>query len=435
MIITNIDAWDRREFIESVEQDKSMQDTEREGSKKQPNFSEFMVDIFGGLYKYDPKQRPENEITTNTAWMDELYNEIKQLPEWTTLRERTKLNSVSAAAATAEFCMRFIDAVPDENEQHDPNNKKHSDPSLTRRVARKACQAAVEEADAINNSIGVIGQGDKPGNQYMASLSDKKEIFRRIRDNKNLKEIMKLAGRFQRLAIDKQKSKTKYGTDEITNIDIGNDLGRLVPSEMMKIYHPLLQLDFKKKYLERNLIQYQLSGRETQGRGPLIICCDESGTMEGKRDIWSKAVALALLRVAQKQKRTFAIIHYDARVHRVDKFKRGKATPIDIIDSMTHFTGGGTNFEHPLNKSVQLINNEKEYKEADIIFVSDGEAQLGDQFLKIFNQAKKIAQFNVISILIDTNKQESTSCKYFSDKIAYVDGNNYEDALDVVFDV
>ena len=190
MIITNMDAWDRREFLESIEQDERLRDAEIEGTRKQSNYSEFMTDVFGGLYKYEPKQRPESDITPQTEWMDTIYNEIKDLPEWNTLRERTKLNAVASAAATAEFCLQFNDAIPDQGSTKksdaeyrnkyrqtmqgnkakqekvpDVNTTKAGDIDLSaiRRAARQACEAAAKEADKINEAMNAIGQGTTPG--------------------------------------------------------------------------------------------------------------------------------------------------------------------------------------------------------------------------------------------------------------------------------
>jgi len=433
MIITNLDAWDRREFLESMEQDQRLQDAEREGTHKQSNFSEFMTDVFGGLYKYEPKQRPESNITPDSEWMDKIYNEIKQLPEWNSLRERTKLNAVASAAATAEFCLRFSDAVPNAGKQQQSNGSGAGiDMSAVRRVAREACEAAAEEADKINEAMVALGYGTGNGQRQTIAPSLKKKIAGKLLNNDQIRRIAELAGRFQRIALDKQKSKTKHGTDEINDITIGDDLGRLVPSEMMKLNHPLLKLDFQKRMLEKSLVQYQLSGREREGRGPLIICCDESGSMQGRKDIWAKAVALALLRIAQKQKRTFAMIHYDNRVNRVDKFGK-KADPIAIMDAITHFTGGGTDFEQPLNEAFQIISQESEYKKADIVFICDGEAGVSPEFIKLFNAGKKKAGFQVISVLIDCGSD--STCRQFSDKVIHVNGGDDEEALNVMFNV
>lgn len=451
MIITNLDAWDRREFLESMEYDEKLRDVEIDGSKRQPNFAEFMVDVFGGMYKYEPKLRPEEQVTPGTEWMDKIYNEISQLPEWKTLRERTRMNSGASAEATAEFCLQFMDAIPDQNEKQDKQDQNGApqsggqqpqgqgedggiDMSAIRRAARNACKKATEAADRHNSAMSAFGQGSGAGTPQTASPGMKKKLAEKLVNNDHLRKIAELAGRFRRIALDKQKSKTKYGTDEISDITVGDDVARLIPSEMMKLCHPTMKYDFFKRYLERNLLQYQLRGREKEGRGPLIVCIDESGTMSGNRDVWAKAVAMALLHVAQRQKRRFFMIHYDANVTRTDEFF-GKADPLEIIDAISHYTGGGTEFEEPLNMAFQMIHKGKDngYKKADIVFITDGQATVSDKFLEVFNMGKKIANFQVISVVIDYH--DDSTVRSFSDKVIHVNRGQDEEALNVMFTV
>ena len=59
--------------------------------------------------------------------------------------------------------------------------------------------------------------------------------------------------------------------------------------------------------LERQILQYQLSGAETLGRGPLVLLLDKSGSMDGTKDLWATALSLALLEHAQAERRPFAI--------------------------------------------------------------------------------------------------------------------------------
>ncbi|MGW8179573.1 MAG: vWA domain-containing protein [bacterium] len=456
MIITNLDAWDRREFLDCMQYDQKLKDVEIDGSKRQPNFAEFMIDIFGGLYKYEPKLREEDQKIAGTEWMDEIYNEISQLQEWKTLRERTRMNGGASAEATAEFCLQFMDQVPkppkkNQQQQPQPQQQQQGQPqqgggagsqpkppgldmSKIRQAARNACKKATEAADRHNSMMSAFGQGNETGVRQTTAPGLKKQLAEKLVNNEHLRKIAELAGRMKRLAIQKQKSKTRYGTDEIANITVGDELSRLVPSEIAKLSHPVLKKDFFKRYLEKSLLQYQLRGREKEGRGPLIVCIDESGTMSGQRDIWAKAVAMALLHIAQRQKRRYFMIHYDSNVTRTDEFF-GTVDPLEIIDAISHYTAGGTEFEEPLNMALQMINKGKEtgYKKADIVFITDGQATVSDQFLQIFNMGKKVANFQVIGVAIDCRDVETL--KKFSDQLIHVWGGRDDEALNIMFDV
>jgi len=434
MLIKNMDAWDKREFTESLEYNTDLASVERTGSNKVSNFAEFMLDVFGGLYKVAPEMLPDGDVPPEAQWSKSVYNEISQLQEWKNLRERTKMNPVAAAVATEQFCHGIADALPkmDKKAQQCDGPGSGIDMPLVRRVAREACNEAADEADKMNNMMGAFGYGTGDGRPQYASPSAKKEAAARIINDHDLQKIAELAGRMRRIAAEKQKQKTKHGVDELTDIMVGDDLARLVPAEISKLAHPLLKQDFRKKYLEKQLIQYKLRGREKKGRGPLVVCIDESSSMQGYRDIWAKAVGMALLQIAQQQKRSYAMIHFDSRVTRIDRFS-GKTPPAEVMDAVSYFTGGGTDYVGPLTDARNIIEKENTFKDADIIFISDGECEVGEEWLKEFLQSKKNLQFNIISVLIDCDG--SDVCKKFSDKVACINPQEDGEALNAMFTI
>jgi len=431
MIIQNLDAWDKREFNEIVADDYDVQRIERTGSSKVHNYAEFMRDVFGGLYKYRPEARPEEEAPDTERWADQIYSEVSQLKEWRTLRERTRMNADAAAAATVDFCEQFMHAVPDQNPDK-PEEISDSEMSEIRRAARAACESATQVADETIESLAAFGYGEGSGRPQYASPTEKREIAERLKNNPHVKMVAELAGRMRRIAFEKQKQKTKHGVDELADIKVGDDLARLIPAEIAKLAHPVLKKDFQRRFLEKQLIQYELRGNERKGRGPLVVCVDESGSMRGNRDVWSKAVTMALLQVAQQQKRKFALVHFSDVVNRIDKFEK-KVHPVELMDAIAYFTGGGTSFELPLNEAANIIINEKEYHEADVIFITDDSCHVSDEWLEEFNRKKKEANFNVISICIDA---KSNVCEGFSNKTIMIsDIKSDSEALEHMFTV
>ncbi|MGP4107630.1 vWA domain-containing protein [Virgibacillus sp. L01] len=84
---------------------------------------------------------------------------------------------------------------------------------------------------------------------------------------------------------------------------------------------------------------------------------------------------------------------------------------------------GGTNFFDPLRNALRLIN-ESRFKNADIVFVTDGEANLPDEFIEKFNDTKTQKKFECLSVLIGNGKRSTVNS--FSDKI--VRANNFTEA-------
>ena len=73
-----------------------------------------------------------------------------------------------------------------------------------------------------------------------------------------------------------------------------------------------------------------------------------------------------------------------------------------MVNFALTFLGGGTNFELPLDKAMNVIN-ESRFKQAEVVFVTDGVDGLRDSFLEAFNKKKKEKAFNVLSLVIGSS--------------------------------
>lgn len=198
----------------------------------------------------------------------------------------------------------------------------------------------------------------------------------------------------------KRRTRSKHARDEVSDIERGSDLARVVPSELVKLTEPALALDFARGFAEGTLTQYRLHGCERQGRGPVVILIDSSGSMEGEGEVWSKAVALALLQLAVADKRRCRIVQFDDGVRRVDDFVPGKVDGCMVMESMTPFFGGGTNFEQPLATAMEAINDDVGLKQADVILITDGEAEVTDAFRASWGEVRRKHEVTVFAVAI-----------------------------------
>ena len=119
-------------------------------------------------------------------------------------------------------------------------------------------------------------------------------------------------------------------------------------------------------------------------------------------------------------------------VERIDLFN-GNCDSADIIDAVSYFINGGTDYESPLDAARDLIIKNKQFTKADIVFLTDGYCAVTDGWLKQFLADKKKYQFNVISVVI---QDDSSVCKQFSDKVAEIHSISDDGtALDAMFTV
>ncbi len=280
-------------------------------------------------------------------------------------------------------------------------------------LRRAAAQALEKATQTVNDfSTAAAGWGMGQGEFSSTTFEEKMELFNHLKNNPNLQEISQMLGRLKRLASKKRAERSKRSTRRLVGVETGANLSRVLPSQTVLLGDPTLELLFAKKYSERQLMQYKTGGKEKQGRGPIVVCVDESGSMSGLRLTWSKAITLALAEVAKKENRAFKVFSFSDEVKEWDSV----ATPAEAVDYAKHFIGGGTNFERPLLKARVFIQQNAEFHKGDIVFITDGEASVrSGELYEIAGAKKKIGlQVHGISVGRSANPR---SLQAFCDQV------------------
>jgi uncharacterized protein with von Willebrand factor type A (vWA) domain len=179
----------------------------------------------------------------------------------------------------------------------------------------------------------------------------------------------------KRIAAGKRRQRVKHGADEFTDIEQGADLGRALPAELGKLQHPCRRLEFMRAFIERQMLQYELSGNEALGRGPLVLLLDKSGSMDGERDTWATALALALLEHAHAERRPFVLIDFNGSVTYETTVEPGGQLPHEALFVSC---GGGTSIATAFERALDLIaHHPRALRRSDIVLITDGGSDPG----------------------------------------------------------
>jgi len=277
----------------------------------------------------------------------------------------------------------------------------------------KARHEPKQTKDNLKSLLGGTSAGSGDAELKKVPLRDQISLAEKIASNKQMKEIADWAGRFKQIARKKQKSKHSDSMER-SGVTLGNDIERLLPMELGLYTHPITKNDFLRRFVEGQTMQYEQKGHEVLGKGPIVLCLDQSGSMH-KLDTQSKGFTLALMSIARKQNRDFCLILFSTRTQ-IFKYERGKIKNSDMINLAQTFLGGGTDFALPLDRAMKVIN-ESRFKQAGLVFVTDGEDRIKDLFLEAFNKKKKEKEFNVLSLVIGNNTKTAGQ---FSDKVVLI---------------
>jgi uncharacterized protein with von Willebrand factor type A (vWA) domain len=290
---------------------------------------------------------------------------------------------------------------------------------IQRQVGKTFDNASMEVAET-SDLVNAWGFGE--GEKCRVAYQNKKEAIERIRRSDKLKKLTDMIGRFKESAITEQKKKVKNGATEIHSVTTGNDIQSLLPSELALLTKEQTKPEFYSKFNEKRTLQYSKESNKSKNKGPIIICVDCSGSMSGDEEMWSKAMAMGVLEVAQMQKRDYGCILYSSTADDPIIIGKDEISPEKTITICESFEGGGTNFERPLQKALDMIKNSKTWKEADIMFITDGDCSTSDTFLRKFNAAKEEYEFKTKGILIDLGRYSSSdaSLREFCDDVVRI---------------
>lgn len=484
------DRYDRRVYDEMRVQSTELQAAEEREAGQIPSAPLLIRDFWASLYKMDPRLAEDPQGTL--AVHKKLLEMAHELGDWEDLRSSCRLDQWASALAATVVSGRVLESLPEDTKKDiqqasegeriaqeflqnalfnregaqlaaERGDVKKADQlrrmaelleqqaqdalqtareasaraaaALETREVRQALRTAARDAGQAIESTEIFSWGTEAGRPQTLFAQDKFTLAWRLSSDLKLKEIARLAGRMREIARAKRRTRIKQEPTEIVDVETGNDLSRVLPSELVALGHSVLRKDFLRRFAEENLMEYRLEGKETMGRGPIVACLDSSGSMadgDGWKEKWSKAVALALFQVAAREKRAFACIHFGSKKEiKTFVFPNPRAArPVEVAEMASFFFGGGTDFERPLEKAAEIIKDGP-FKKADIVFITDGECEVSSAFMQRFRRLKAEKEFSVISVLMPGGK--SAGVRPFSDRITHVGVDDDKEALDAVF--
>ncbi len=348
------------------------------------------------------KEQEMDELIEENEEMDELLQSLIQTGQGGSAQAQQLQQQIDQNIASKQAIQQLANQIAEEMddliEEDDLANE------ITTRAGKAFDEASMQVAET-SELVDAWGLGE--GEKSRVSYQNKKDAIERIRKSPKLKHLTDLIGRFKESAITEQKKKTKHGAVEISSVTLGNKIEDILPSEKMMLSNEATKKDFYNKYTENRNMVYSKESNKSKNKGPIILCCDESGSMDGDRETWSKAFTMGVLEIAQIQKRDFAFIAYDSHANEPIVIKKGEVSPEKVITICEEFLDGGTNFEAPLRKALDLIKDST-FKNADIIFVTDGDCGVSDSFKQKFKQVKEEKEFACKGILVDMGSWRSS---------------------------
>ena len=351
---------------------------------------------------------PELEESCIDPLRKEFIQELLSTPAYQSLHESTKLNTVASEIAAVSFAEELSALAAKVGASPQTPEPKGLDVAVIAAASRASKDAAdgVAELESITQAMG-MGPGE-PGSSDVNAIAT---TFKAVRSNPALLRICSLAGRYRQLAQGLHKERSKNGFEEVTGFENGGDISRLIPSELMKLGIPDLELDFLRRLVERQCLCREFEAEERVGLGSVVLVSDESGSMVGHRNESAKAIALTLAWIARKQGRWCGLVAFSGGTgHRVLALPPERWNHVDLLDWLQSFLGGGSDQDVPVQEMAAIFTEiGAPLGKTDIIYVTDAELRISDKKASAFKAWKRTVQTRLISLVLNSDPGDLSS--------------------------
>lgn len=385
-----LDNWSLRKGAELLKESPRL--------RKLSLSSEAVADLHAAAFL----PNPELEETCSDPLRKQFLEELINTTTYQSLHASTSLNGIAAEIAAIAFAEQFsLLAARVETSPKLPESKSLEIEiiSSASKAARQATEG-VEELESVAQAFG-LGKGE-PGSSDVSAIAS---AFKAARSNKALMRICVLAGKYKQLAQGLHKARSKNGFEEVTGLESGGDISRLVPSELMKLGIPELELDLLRRLVERQCLCREFDSEERVGLGPVVFVVDESGSMIGSRNESAKAIALTLAWIARRQGRWCGLVAFSGGTgHRVLSLPPDRWNQLDLLDWLQSFLGCGSDQDVPVREMPAIFKEiGAPVGKTDLVYITDAELRISQKKATEFTTWKASVKARLVSLVLNTD--------------------------------
>ena len=391
----------------------------------------------GTQIKQPKKYKPENALWT------QILSDVADHPSYSVLQQvcagdhfNSGNNAVCVLNELSNVVENMLEASP---AAHDALTNKTNELNEVRAQFVKAMgkgetkkaaelrQKGKELGQEIENAMSFLAGDQKGVGVRLTNVEEKNKLARKLRSNRKLIQFAQRLGALKRCWTDRKRAKrvqSKYS--DIVGAKLSNDVTRSFISEIALAGTPQGRKLFALKHAERTLLtkDYEAKSKDV-AKGPVVMYIDISGSMSGASELWSKAIAYVVAEECLKTNRDAHVHLFDVSVEHSIKLKPGGSNADLLQFIMEWFTRGGTSFNEVMKNAYSRQDIDPK---ADILIITDGEAEVRGDIVRRFNLFKTENSIDVHAFCIGT---QSKTLSAFCDTVQIVNTSEDADSSDL----
>jgi len=186
-----------------------------------------------------------------------------------------------------------------------------------------------------------------------------------------------------------------------------NDIARMLPSEAALLADPDYENYFYLKWMDQKLMTYDTSGwKEEPPKGPVICMLDTSHSMRGGKLRLAQVFVMTFAALSMLMRRDFVLLLFGAKGELRERILWHRKPDWPAFYSLAQLAfGGGTHFDAPIKRGLELLDSDKTFQAADFVMVTDGIGMISPYVQKQLEEAGQRKQVRLHSLIIGSARQ------------------------------
>ncbi len=365
----------------------------RGGGDKEGLTVDLAIDVFYSLYLPFPILKPVSEIGEELERNYFIIRGLTESEDSAEIRKHTVASASLASLVSASVIDLIIKELRKEGQGQGEGTGEGPDSRSVMNAVRRAVKQASREVAYIKRLEKLLGRGEEAGSGSRMDFIEEGDEVIKLARNADVKDLLDYFTQVPDMIRSIKRKFEKFSKGEIRGYEVGSDVERVVPTELV-----LPEIYFRVKFLESKLLLYEKILPKTQG--PIYLLTDKSGSMDGDKIRWAKALSIALLMKSRRERRTFYMRFFDSMPHKLVKVPvRSKPREVlGLVKELARVSGsGGTDISRALVKASTDIGSGKVRGVSDIVLVTDGEDSVNDSLI---SRKLKLSNSRLVTVMV-----------------------------------
>ncbi|MDF2963896.1 MAG: hypothetical protein K0S39_5631 [Paenibacillus sp.] len=217
--------------------------------------------------------------------------------------------------------------------------------------------------------------GSDLGRLHRQQFANYMQWLDKLKRHPELIAFLQEVGRnLQHLKVQRKKMRSPHIPEAYDDLRQSGDISHMLASEASLLADEDYEMYFAVKWLDRKLLTYNVSGfTEEPQKGPVICMLDTSHSMRGSKLRVAQIFVATFAAFSLLERRDFVLLLFGARGELIEQplYWRKPDWPAFYALSQLAF-GGGTHFDAPIRRGIEIVEGHPRFVDADFVMVTDG---------------------------------------------------------------